>query len=228
MIVYAGKQYWNDFNNWDEALFQDANRPRDEDKFKIQPWMQSSKWDWKKTTKNRDASIFNWYWIRQVVNTTTAGTWYDFYRLRLKDKFTVADMSQFEWYQQRLKTRTAKEILWYVEDAQTNGNPKSRIVDWDLEILESGSYVIECFVQFLRPNWHTWSSMAAMGVWLLELIDNWYKVVWYNMSRSCTDIDGMYLTMCTYIDQWTRIAPCACEWYWTVMAIGGICALRTW
>jgi hypothetical protein len=38
MIVYAGKQFWNDFNNGDEALFQDANRPRDNDKFKIKPW----------------------------------------------------------------------------------------------------------------------------------------------------------------------------------------------
>ena len=52
MIVYSGKQYWNDFNNWDEALFQDANRPRDNNKFKIKPWLQSEKIDVKQSAKN--------------------------------------------------------------------------------------------------------------------------------------------------------------------------------
>ena len=52
MIVYAGKQFWNDFNNWDEALFQDAERPRDSDKFKLRPWLQSGKWDWRKSKTN--------------------------------------------------------------------------------------------------------------------------------------------------------------------------------
>jgi len=52
MIVYAGKQYWNEFNNWDEALFEDANRPRDNNKFKIKPWLQSDKWDFRTSNKN--------------------------------------------------------------------------------------------------------------------------------------------------------------------------------
>lgn len=52
MIVYSGKQYWNDFNNWDEALFQDANRPRDNDKFKIRPWLQSDKWKQREVNKD--------------------------------------------------------------------------------------------------------------------------------------------------------------------------------
>ena len=52
MIVYAGKQFWNDFNNGDEALFQDANRPRDNDKFKIKPWLQSEKQDFRQSNKN--------------------------------------------------------------------------------------------------------------------------------------------------------------------------------
>ena len=52
MIVYTGKQYWNDFNNWDEGLFQDANRPRDDDKFKIKPWLQSEKMNFRQSTKN--------------------------------------------------------------------------------------------------------------------------------------------------------------------------------
>ena len=52
MIVYTWKQFWNDFNNGDEALFQDANRPRDNDKFRIQPWKQTEKWDFRTSNKN--------------------------------------------------------------------------------------------------------------------------------------------------------------------------------
>ena len=52
MIVYTGKQYWNSFNNWDEALFQDANRPRDNDMFKIKPWLQSDKWKFRESNKD--------------------------------------------------------------------------------------------------------------------------------------------------------------------------------
>ena len=63
MIVYAWKQYWNDFNNWDEALFQDASRPRDNDKFKIRPWLQSDKWDWRDTNKNTWLPVHQYVWI---------------------------------------------------------------------------------------------------------------------------------------------------------------------
>ena len=227
MIVYAGKQYWNNFNNWDEGLFQDANRPRDDDKFKIRPWMQSGKWDWRKSNKNTDASIYTWYGFRQVSNTASLGTWYDFYRLRLKDKFTESDLSAFNWYQQRTKTWTAQEILWYFEDAQKQWNPKTRIIDWDLEILETWTYIVTLFAQFLRPNGHTWNTNSAMGVSLLEKVGSWYVAKWYNMSRSCTDVDAVFLTVWTYIEQGTCIAPWACEWYWNVMVIGWITATRT-
>ena len=43
MKVYSWRQFWNNFNSWDEGLFQDANRPRDDDKFKIKPWRQTEK-----------------------------------------------------------------------------------------------------------------------------------------------------------------------------------------
>jgi len=63
MIVYAGKQYWNEFNNWDEALFQDANRPRDDENFKIQPWMQGRKQDLR-TANSGIAAQWTFYWSK--------------------------------------------------------------------------------------------------------------------------------------------------------------------
>lgn len=41
--------YWNNFNNGDEALFQDASLPRDTFWFKIKNWIQTQKldfWSW--------------------------------------------------------------------------------------------------------------------------------------------------------------------------------------
>lgn len=230
MIVYAGKQFWNDFNNGDEWVFQDANRPRDNDKFKLRPWLQSDKWDWKSTNKNTWAAFFNWYGFRKVNNTASLWTWYDFYRLRLKDTFTDSDLSDFEWYQQRTKTWTTAEIRDYIQKAQSIWNPKSRITDWDVEIMETGSYGIWVFAQFMRPSGHTRTTMSQMGVGLGLLQKNWsYQIVWSNMSRSCTDIDSLTYYQALYLEQGERIAPFACEWYWNgVMVIGWIYAMRIW
>ena len=46
-----GDSYWNNFNNWDEAKLSDSTRPRDEFWFKIQPWVQSSKWNLRSSNK---------------------------------------------------------------------------------------------------------------------------------------------------------------------------------
>jgi len=64
MIVYAGKQYASDLNNPDEALFEDVARPRDSNKFKLRPWLQSDKWDWRWTNKDTQPKIstFSWLW----------------------------------------------------------------------------------------------------------------------------------------------------------------------
>lgn len=74
MIVYTWKQRWNDFNNGDEALFQDANRPRDNDKFKIKPWVQSEKWDFRQS--NKDINIRATELIAQQSITASSGTTY--------------------------------------------------------------------------------------------------------------------------------------------------------
>lgn len=230
MIVYSGKQYWNEFNNWDEALFQDANRPRDDDKFKIRPWLQSDKWKWRSVNKDLDvASMFTWYWFRQVSNTANLDpAKYDFYRIRLKESFSNSDLEVFDWYRQRTKTWTSDEIRGYLQEAQSTWNPKTRIIDGDIEILESGMYSISCFAQFLRPLGHLRTTMAAMWVGLVQLIDWTYKVIWSTMSRSCTDMDEILYLQAQYIEKGTRIAPCACEWYWTVLVVGWMLATRIW
>lgn len=51
MIMYAWKQFGNDFRNGDDAVFWDSNRPRDENGTKIRPGLQGDKWKWRETNK---------------------------------------------------------------------------------------------------------------------------------------------------------------------------------
>lgn len=93
MIVYAGKQFWNDFNNGDEALFQDANRPRDNDKFKIRPWLQSDRWKWRETNKDTWLPVHQYVWI--VVAPTATRTYFK----RVSDSWTKQQIeSCCSWY----------------------------------------------------------------------------------------------------------------------------------
>ena len=93
MIGFSGKQYWNDFNNWDEALFQDANRPRDEDKFKIRPWMQSDKRKWRDTNKD------TWLPVHQYIGIAVAPTATWTYFTRVSDSWTEQQIkSCCSWY----------------------------------------------------------------------------------------------------------------------------------
>ena len=93
MIVYAGKQFWNDFNNGDEALFQDANRPRDNDKFKIRPWMQSWKRKWREANKDTWLPVHQYIWVAVVPTATRT------YFTRVSDSWTEQQIkSCCSWY----------------------------------------------------------------------------------------------------------------------------------
>lgn len=93
MIVYAGKQFWNDFNNGDEALFQDASRPRDNDMFKLRPWLQSWKWKWKEANKD------TWLPVHQYIGVAVAPTATWTYFTRVSDSWTEQQMKDCcSWY----------------------------------------------------------------------------------------------------------------------------------
>lgn len=85
MIVYAGKQFWNDFNNGDEALFEDANRPRDNDKFKIKPWLQSDKWDFRSSNKNINTKA-SWLIAHWAISAPSGTAYYFPPNLQIDEK----------------------------------------------------------------------------------------------------------------------------------------------
>ena len=99
MIVYTWKQYWNEFNNWDEGLFQDANRPRDEDKFKLRPWLQSDKWKFREANKDTWLPIHQYMWVTVM----PTATWK--YFTRVSDSWTEQQIKDCcSWY---------SSIIWW-------------------------------------------------------------------------------------------------------------------
>ena len=123
MIVYTGKQYWNDFNNGDEWLFQDANRPRDNDKFKLRPWLQSDKRDWRWSNKNISTAASQLYATGVTNNVSAAYT--------MPDGCTISKL----------------------EEIVKEGNPWCIVnKDWNIEITEDGTYIIQASTQFIPPS----------------------------------------------------------------------------
>lgn len=123
MIVYTGKQYWNNFNNGDEALFQDANRPRDNDKFKIRPWLQSDKWKQREVNKDITTVAAQLVAKWETNNVSSAGT--------MPDNCTISKLS---------------------EDTK-EGNPWCVVnKDWNIEIVEDGTYIMQALTQFVPPT----------------------------------------------------------------------------
>lgn len=161
MIVYSGKQYWNDFNNWDEALFQDANRPRDNDKFKIRPWLQSDKW------KQREVN---------------------------KDITTVASQLLAAWRTNNVASANSMPegcTIPKLTEMTKEGNPWCIVnKDWNIEIVEDGTYIIQALTQFMPPTAPSSSYQYVEEVCLLRHQTwnyTWFerKMITLNQARMC-------------------------------------------
>ena len=161
MIVYAGKQFWNDFNNWDEALFQDANRPRDNNMFKLRPWLQSDKWKWRETNKNTQPrlSIFSWVWTSAVSWTADweAIVLWGVSRFFSK-KATASDFSQ---YSSILSQRWGVDYVVNLANAQMEQNSLFTDTnfkvssDWLIECINSGTYLFGLTCQLRYASGHS-------------------------------------------------------------------------
>ena len=178
MIVYAGKQFWNDFNNGDEALFQDANRPRDNDKFKIRPWLQSDKWKQREVNKNIYTKA-----AELVANATTNN---------VSAAYTVPD-------QCTIPVLSEHQRFW---------DPWCKVnKDGNIEIEEDGTYIIQAFTQFLLPStpveWYKYVEIVS----LLKLKTwnyTWFK--WrpftLNQSRICGTWDQLVAWTIGWFKKW--------------------------
>lgn len=135
---------WNNFNNWDEALFEDSQRPRDSYGFKIQPWMQSNKLDFWSQVKNfyLDQITAVWgkeiTWASTLVSTVIPLKWLD------NLPFSTYSVSQSD-IDKKWKTYTKWSLAWKVNDK------------WGIVIPAPWSYMINFYaeVYFDPAIWQT-------------------------------------------------------------------------
>lgn len=232
MIVYAGKQFWNDFNNGDEALFQDANRPRDNDKFKIKPWLQSDKWDWRWSNKN--ISTFASQLVAKGLNKiSTASTLNpdDYVRPSLKETYTLSDLSNFVGYVTAAWVTFDNSILSEyatILNQEKYGNPWCKIKDWNIQITQSWTYIIQAFAQFMFPYGYSPSNSYQYKeyVALLQLTDDGWIILNKNQWRACSTDDQLLTRQAWWFKAWDILNVWAAHTYWNQVSVNEVINLQ--
>lgn len=242
MIVYAGKQYWNDFNNWDEALFQDAERPRDNDKFKIKPWMQSGKWDFRSSNKNTDLSQIVVKWWSNVPWTSD---WNSLNRTipTLKEKWTASEFESIGFPSAYMNSA----ILEALQEAKAN-NPYVAVKSWTikyiswgnetsmnwqyLEVLKSWLYIVQASWQFWFPSGYSSSTSYQYKYWVSIAIENngVFQEAATNVARCCWNWDTQNCLYISWIEQGTKLVPMTAHTYTsgTTFVVQWISMIRLW
>ena len=184
MIVYAGKQFWNDFNNWDEALFQDANRPRDNDMFKLRPWFQSDKWKWRETNKATNAAQAL---LRCIVKNPS----WTFTTPYFKTKYWDSDFSFIVGYVPNWWSAiTSAEATALARESNIQAGEWDTwisVKDGNVIIQKSWTYIIEAFAEFVYTTWYnTGASYQYIEYVALKSYENnaWRVVLW-STDRAC-------------------------------------------
>lgn len=246
MIVYAGKQYWNDFNNWDEGLFQDANRPRDEDKFKLRPWLQSDKWKWRDANKDTDFSHIMIKW-----GCTVAWTWAN------KQLLWAVPQMQTTWTQAELNALWIPAIFMVgvtpeVMNMERHNNPFVVVKSWKItyltgdggtwfttssvdtayfEIAESWLYYILCWGKFCFDTGYYDSSTSYQykeWVGLAQNIDGVFTISDMTQQRACGNWDMVRFMEIGRFPKWSQFVPFLWHSFtsWTNTAFGWIAVTR--
>jgi len=187
MIVYAWKQFWNDFNNGDEALFQDANRPRDNDKFKLQAGIQARKQDLRTANSGIAAQgTFHCYKSQAGQSNLTFNTAY------MKNTYTTSDF----WgnLTEEETKRMNADIIW---------KPYVNATNWDIVIGKDGVYAITIQCMFIAPSWYSVSSSYNYKFYVALML-NWNPDTW-TQSRGCWTNDALSLAFTWIFRAWDRV-----------------------
>jgi len=184
MIVYAWKQFWNDFNNGDEALFQDAELPRDDYKFKIQYWVQANKQDWRTANKNINMA-------QALVRCIVMNPSWSFTTPYFKTKYNDNDFSFIVWYVPNWWTAvTTEQSIALAKESAIQGwqwDACISVNDGNVVIRKSWTYILEAFAEFIYPTWYNVGSSYQYieYVALKTYTDGQWKVVLGTTDRAC-------------------------------------------
>lgn len=194
--------WWNNFNNGDEALFNDASLPRDSYWFKIQPWMQTDKNDWRASN--------SWIWLQQIiikwwVKVPWTEDWQELApkTTNFKKEYTSSDFSFLEWY---------TTAMWQVLSASAWAEERKAeeewmcpvwVQGWDVVINQSWSYIIQAYCDFSYPSWYDSSTSYQYKEFVYLISDN--KVSVRQQARACWTVDWVSALYVWFIKQWTRL-----------------------
>ncbi len=205
MIVYPWKQRWNDFNNGDEALFQDANRPRDNDKFKIKYWVQTRKQDLR--TANTNIAAQGTFYGVKVQNGQLGLVDQDgnrlFNKAYLRNSYTTSDISEIDWY------TTAS---WYVYNASSEAGWLKAVIiwrpyidanGWDIVIGKTWVYAVTAQCVFIAPSGYNGSDSVNYKFYVSLLMND--KPWMYTQSRGCGGMDTFSVSYVWLFDTWDRL-----------------------
>lgn len=203
MIVYAGKQFWNDFNNGDEALFEDAGLPRDSNKFKIQQWIQARKQDLR-TANSWIAAQGTFHCIKSQPwqsNIMDQNTWKRLFNTAyMKNEYSVSDLWWLVTEEEAKRLRA--NIIW---------KPYVNADKWDIVIWKNWVYAVTCIVRFIAPSSYaskitstTFSSSSAYYKFYISLMLNWNPDMW-TQQRWCWGQDVLTLSFTWYFNTWDRL-----------------------
>lgn len=198
MIVYTGKQYWNDFNNGDEALFQDANRPRDDDKFKIRAGVQTQKNDLRTANSWIAAQwIFQWGKVQAWQSTVTWNTAY------LKNSYTGSDFSDVNSFVALDGTTYSADAVAKWIGTQIIWRPYVNAVDGDVVIWKNGLYAVTAQCIFIAPTWYSVANSYTYKFYVWLMI-NWQAELW-TQWRWCWATDGHSVFYMQWFNAWDRV-----------------------
>jgi len=206
--------FWNNFNNGDEALFQDASLPRDTFWFKIKNWIQTEQQDWRTSNKNIDfrQAVFSWLMVIPA--------WAE-YLTTFKEKYSTSDLSFVDSYTPRNPTANKHPISWWQDnlDIQRRWDPWAKVnKDWNVQFYKSGSYIIQAVCQFIYPDWYD-TSTSYLNKEYVRFV-KWDKKdkewVYQNINqwRWCWTDDTVTITHITRADAWDIINLKVQHTYW--------------
>ena len=198
MIVYAGKQFWNNFNNWDEGVFQDANRPRDNDMFMIRSWVQTRKQDLR-TANSGIAAQGTFYWLKvQAWQASIArNTAY------MRNSYTASDISDIDSFEATDGTTYSSSAIAPTLTRVIVWRPYAN-ADWgDIVIGKSGVYAVTAQCVFISPTWYNVSNSANYKFYTALMI-NGIQSQW-TQWRWCWATDAHSVFYVWWFDTWDRL-----------------------
>jgi len=186
---WTGKyDLWN-YVNSDEARLDDSARPRDKFWFRITPWNQTGKLDFKWANKNIYLSQCIAKWGKVVAGSDSI----KYNTAYLKESYTSSDFDFLNSYTFYWWGTLSPSVVATDRKAEKFWDASVKFDSWNIVILKWGTYIIQWYCDFMYPNWYnpTYSYSYKEYVAILykeKLSDDWIPWV-RTQSRACWSID---------------------------------------